>query len=128
MRRDPQGLIEVPLPPSSGPNDGAGDRVGDRVGTLESDLGPEVYRELLTAFLSQLTAQRADLNDAAAVGDVPAARYVAHQIKGTALSFGAVHLYELADRVLRLGGDEGELLQSLVGEIDKEVDHLQAAK
>ncbi|MBA3349236.1 MAG: Hpt domain-containing protein [Actinobacteria bacterium] len=99
---------------------------GDGAGPLENDLGPEVYRELLTDFLSHLTSQLAAIKDAAATGDVPAARRMAHQIKGTALSFGAVHLDELADRLLRLDPDEGELLRLCAGDVEEEVGQLQA--
>ncbi|MBA2272474.1 MAG: Hpt domain-containing protein [Actinobacteria bacterium] len=98
----------------------------DGAGTLESDLGPEVYQELLAGFLSHLTSQVADLENAARIGGVPAARSVAHQIKSIASSFRAVHLNELTDHLLRLDGDEGELLESLVHAIDREVSQLQA--
>ena len=97
-------------------------------GTLESDVGPEVYQELLASFLAHLSVQKAELDRRRrADGDVAAAQYVAHQIKGTALSFGAVRLDELAQRVLHIDGDQVELLRSLVEEIDAEIETLQAA-
>jgi HPt (histidine-containing phosphotransfer) domain-containing protein len=94
--------------------------------TLESDVGPEVYQDLLGAFLAHLSQQVVDLNAAAANRDVLAAQCVAHQIKGTASSFGAVVLDELADRMLALQGDQVELLLSLVIEIDVQVVHFRS--
>jgi HPt (histidine-containing phosphotransfer) domain-containing protein len=96
------------------------------VGTLEADVGPEMYPELLAAFLEYLSPQVAELNDSAAVGDVPAAQYVAHQIKGTASSFGALHLEGLAVRVLQMDPNQDERLRSLVSEIETEAVRLQA--
>jgi HPt (histidine-containing phosphotransfer) domain-containing protein len=96
--------------------------------TLESDLGPVVYRELLDAFLAHLPAQLAQLRNDAARGDVPAARYIAHQIKGMATSFGAVHLDDLATRVLGIGRDDDDLLRSLVDEIGVEIGQLRAIR
>jgi HPt (histidine-containing phosphotransfer) domain-containing protein len=98
---------------------------GGAAGTLETDVGPEVYRQLLERFLRNLPGLLADLNSAAQAGDVPAARYVAHQIKGSALSFGALSLDELAWRVLWLGEDQGHLLPTLVDRLEREIDRLQ---
>lgn len=97
------------------------------LGTIENDVGSEVYQELLVDFLAQLPLYLIDLNAAAAVDDVPAARYVAHQIKGNALSFGAAGLDGLAERVLSIGKGESELLRPLVGEFVREVARLQAS-
>ncbi len=95
-------------------------------GPLESDVGPEVYKELLESFLTHLSLQAVELGTAAAAGDVAAAQGVAHQIKGTATSFGAGRLDELAQRVMAMDGDEHDLLPSVVGEIDAEIRSLQA--
>ena len=94
-------------------------------GTLESDVGPEVYKSLLESFLTHLSLQAVELETAAAFGDVAAAQGVAHQIKGTATSFGAGRLDELAERVMAMDSDEHELLRFLVGEIDAEIRALQ---
>jgi len=94
--------------------------------TIEGDVGVEAYQELLADFLGQLPMYLTDLNAAAAVSDVPAARYVAHQIKGNALSFGAVGLDELAQRLLAISKADGELLRPIVGDIEREVAHLRA--
>jgi HPt (histidine-containing phosphotransfer) domain-containing protein len=96
------------------------------VGALESDVGPEAYQQLLADFLGHLPLQVAELHNAAAAADIPAARYVAHQIKGTAPSFGALHLDELADRLLRIARNQQDRLQPLVDEIDAEATRLQA--
>jgi HPt (histidine-containing phosphotransfer) domain-containing protein len=95
-------------------------------GTLESDVGPEVYQELLASFVAHLSLQVSRLNAAADESDVAAAQGVAHQIKGTASSFGATRLDELAKRVLQMADTEVELLRSLVQEIAAEVGTFQA--
>jgi HPt (histidine-containing phosphotransfer) domain-containing protein len=95
-------------------------------GTLERDVSPEVYQELLAAFLSHLSLQRVALNDAVANEDVALGQGVAHQIKGTALAFGAARLDVLAKRLLDIDADQRELLSSLVSEIDAEILTLQA--
>jgi HPt (histidine-containing phosphotransfer) domain-containing protein len=95
-------------------------------GTIESDVGSDVYQELLVDFLDHLSVQHEDLRKAAAAKDVPAARYVAHQIKGTALSFGAVRLDGILDRMLTTGKDQDERLQTLVVEFGEEIGRLQA--
>ncbi len=94
--------------------------------TLEHDVGPELYQELLAAFLSHLSLQRIELNDAVANEDVALGQDVAHQIKGIALSFGAARLDVLAKRLLDIDVDQRELLSSLVSEIDAEICTLQA--
>lgn len=94
------------------------------VHTLESEVGPEVYRQLLVAFLAHLPRQLSDLMDAAEVGDVPKGRYVAHQLKGAALSFGAVELDGLAERVLQIGRDQDDQLRRLAEDIRVEVERL----
>jgi HPt (histidine-containing phosphotransfer) domain-containing protein len=93
---------------------------GDQ-GTLEADVGPEIYHELLTEFLSHLVVQVTELRAAAADFDVPRAQSVAHQIKGTAGSFGAVGLDRLSKRMLQMDAAQLDLLQTLVDEIEAEV-------
>jgi HPt (histidine-containing phosphotransfer) domain-containing protein len=94
--------------------------------TLESDVGPEVYQELLASFRAHLLVQVVELRSAAATGDVAAAQYVAHQMKGTAPSFGALRLDDLAHRLLGIQPHDVALLDDLVSEIDAEVDALQS--
>jgi HPt (histidine-containing phosphotransfer) domain-containing protein len=93
--------------------------------TLESDVGTEVYQELLAAFMDSLTLTIVELSRAAALGDVPAARYIGHQIVGTAAGFGAVELGELAQRLLWTGSDQKAQLGSIVDKIDREISRLQ---
>jgi HPt (histidine-containing phosphotransfer) domain-containing protein len=95
--------------------------------TLESDVGPEVYQELLESFLALLSVQKVELATAAREQDVLAAQSVAHQIKGTASSFGAVRLDELSTRLMEIDAAEVELLRSLVRDIDIEVASFQGA-
>jgi HPt (histidine-containing phosphotransfer) domain-containing protein len=98
----------------------------EALGSLESDVGSEVYRELLEAFLAHLSLQAVELGIAAADGDVVAAQYVAHQIKGTATSFGATRLDEVAHHILVMEAGQRELLRSLVSKLDAEIRSLQA--
>jgi two-component system sensor histidine kinase/response regulator len=95
--------------------------------TMESQVGSDAYQRLLAGFLDELDWHVAELNSAAVVGNVPAARYVAHQITGNALAFGAARLHELADQVLQVGRDRGDLLASIVDQFAGEVDHLHEA-
>jgi HPt (histidine-containing phosphotransfer) domain-containing protein len=95
------------------------------VATVEEDLGRELYRELHGDFLAQLPSQVSALKDAGKAGDVSAARFVAHQLTGTAPSFGASALNDLAVCVLGLQVDQSRLLSALVDEIDREVAHLR---
>jgi HPt (histidine-containing phosphotransfer) domain-containing protein len=109
------------------PGHGAGLDRASTVTTLESDVGPEVYRELLGSFLAQLSVQKVELGTAAAEQDVVAAQFVAHQIAGTASSFGALRLDELATRLMQIDDAEVELLRSLVRDIDAEVASFRGA-
>lgn len=95
-------------------------------GTIEDDVGSEVYAELLSEFLAHLALQRIELVAAAGDGDVAGAQRVAHQIKGTAPSFGAARLDDLAHRLLGMDGADVELLCSLVRDVDAEILTLQA--
>jgi HPt (histidine-containing phosphotransfer) domain-containing protein len=95
--------------------------------TLESDVGSEVYQDLLGSFLAQLSVQRVELGAAAREQDVLAAQFVAHQIKGTASSFGAVRLDALATQLMELDGADVEPLRSLVRDMDIEVASFQGA-
>ncbi len=101
------------------------DSSADGCTTLERDVGPEVYQELLCAFLEHLSIQLHDLRQAAEAADVPAAKYIAHQIKGTATSFGAARLDELAVVMLQMDHDQDELLISLVDDMGTEIANLQ---
>ncbi|PZS28898.1 MAG: hypothetical protein DLM59_13805 [Pseudonocardiales bacterium] len=95
--------------------------------SLARDLGADAYVAVLDAFMEQLPGQVADLDAAAAVGDVPRARYVAHQLIGTAVDFGAVGLDDLARRILSVGPGEDAALRPIVELIGTEVDRLRAA-
>ena len=86
-----------------------------------------MYQELLESFLAQLSVQRVELGTAAKEQDVLAAQSVAHQIKGTASSFGAVRLDELSNRLMQLDGADVELLRSLVRDLEIEMASFQGA-
>jgi HPt (histidine-containing phosphotransfer) domain-containing protein len=90
------------------------------LGSIESEIGSEAYARLLEAFLHAFPLQLAELRSAAAAGDLPGVRYVAHQLKGNATSFGAVHLDELADQVLRIPRDQCGPLDLIVDEFSEE--------
>ena len=95
-------------------------------GTLENDVGSEVYKEVLEAFLIHLSLQAVELDAAGADCDVAAAQFVAHQIKGTATSFGATRLDEVAQHLLAIEADQCDRLRSLVSELDAEIRSFQA--
>jgi HPt (histidine-containing phosphotransfer) domain-containing protein len=94
--------------------------------TVEKDLGPKLYRELHSDFLALLPTQVLALQDADKAGDLLAARFVAHQLSGTAPSFGARALNDLAVCVLGLQVGQGRLLSALIDEIDREVVRLRS--
>ncbi len=98
---------------------------GVGVAPLEREVGPEVYQELLAAFMDGMPLMLVELSRAASLGDVKAGRYVGHQIVGTASGFGADRLGDLGQRLLWIGSDQGEVLRSLVDKIEREVCHLQ---
>ena len=97
------------------------------VGTLEEDVGAEVYSELRGEFLAYLSQQAAQLAAAAEAGDVTAAQAVAHQIKGTASSFGAIRLDELAMDLMQIADTQVELLDSIVRDICAQAAALRGA-
>jgi HPt (histidine-containing phosphotransfer) domain-containing protein len=85
-----------------------------------------MYKELLAAFLSHLSFHRSELSAALAQDDIASAQGVAHQIKGTASSFGAGRLDGVARRLLDIDAGEQTLFRSLVAEMDAEIRTLQA--
>lgn len=97
------------------------------VTTLERDVGTEVYQELLVSFVTLLSAQALQLATAAQQRDLESAQFIAHQIMGTASSFGAVRLHELAARLMQIEDSQIELLRFLVREIDSEVASFRGA-
>jgi HPt (histidine-containing phosphotransfer) domain-containing protein len=97
------------------------------VSTLERDVGPEVYQELLGSFVTLLSVQTVELTTAGRQRDLQSAQFIAHQIMGTASSFGAVRLHELAARLMQIEESQIELLRFLVREIDSEVASFRGA-
>jgi HPt (histidine-containing phosphotransfer) domain-containing protein len=95
---------------------------------FERDVGPILYQELRKDFIEQLSPQLGQLTVAAAAGDAKAARVVAHQLKGTAPSFGAIDLDRLAAQLLAMNGHDPHRLRALVDEIRREVIRLQARR
>jgi HPt (histidine-containing phosphotransfer) domain-containing protein len=97
------------------------------VSTLERDVGPEVYQELLGSFVTMLSVQSVELATAGRKRDLQSAQFIAHQIMGTASSFGAVRLHDLAARLMQIEESQIELLRFLVREIDTEVASFRGA-
>jgi HPt (histidine-containing phosphotransfer) domain-containing protein len=97
------------------------------VTTLERDVGPEVYQELLGSFVTMLSVQSVELATAGRKRDLQSAQFIAHQIMGTASSFGAVRLHDLAARLMQIEESQIELLRFLVREIDTEVASFRGA-
>jgi HPt (histidine-containing phosphotransfer) domain-containing protein len=100
------------------------------VNTLEADLGPELYGELLSDFLGQLMSQGAHLRqaDEAEPRDLVGARSIAHQLKGTAPAFGAGRLEDLATGFLESTDSHEADLGALIDEVDAEISRLQAPR
>ena len=85
----------------------------------------ELLAQLLALLREELPAQRAQLAAAAAAGDAPRLRTVAHAIKGSVMNFGAVPLVRALQAIesVAAGGDAAdarralELLDRLAAEI-----------
>ena len=66
---------------------------------LRDQLGPDGLIELVTMFLARTPDRLAKLRAVAGAGDAPALREHAHSLKGTARSFGAAEMGEIAARI-----------------------------
>ena len=84
-----------------GPFSGASSAAVDRgaVQQLQDQLGPDELTELVTAFLARTPDRLAALRVVAGTGDAPALRERAHSLKGSARSFGAAEMGEIAARI-----------------------------
>jgi histidine phosphotransfer protein HptB len=75
---------------------------------LENDLGRESMVELLELFRTESERRRSRIEMAIAAGDSVAAGHEAHALKGSALTFGAGMLSELA-LIMEHAGRQGDL-------------------
>jgi HPt (histidine-containing phosphotransfer) domain-containing protein len=84
-----------------GPLSGGSAAAVDRgaVQQLQDQLGPDGLTELVTAFLAGTPDRLAALRAVAGTGDAPALRERAHSLKGSARSFGAAEMGEIAARI-----------------------------
>jgi HPt (histidine-containing phosphotransfer) domain-containing protein len=84
-----------------GPFAGASAAAVDRgaVQQLQDQLGPDGLTELVTTFLARTPDRLAALRAVAGTGDAPALRERAHSLKGSARSFGAAEMGEIAARI-----------------------------
>ncbi len=67
---------------------------------------PEFLVEVLSAGISDMESQSADLIAAIDAGDIDAVRSHAHALKGVCLNMGAVRLAALASRLMTIPGNE----------------------
>jgi HPt (histidine-containing phosphotransfer) domain-containing protein len=75
---------------------------------LENDLGRESMSELLELFRAESERRRSRIETGIAAGDSIAAGHEAHALKGSALTFGAGMLSELA-LIMEHAGRQGDL-------------------
>jgi signal transduction histidine kinase/CheY-like chemotaxis protein/HPt (histidine-containing phosphotransfer) domain-containing protein len=107
----------------------AGCDVPNAMGNLEREIGPEAYARLFAVFLASIPPRLNELNDAVAAGDMQTVRYVAHNLKGTAASFGATRLGELAHQIGRqLRAEERQLLAESVQQLNEEFKRVGASR
>ena len=66
---------------------------------LQDQLGPDGLTELVTTVLTRTPDRLAALRAVAGTGDAPALRERAHSLKGSARSFGAAEMGEIAARI-----------------------------
>lgn len=71
-----------------------------------TDGDAELYADLATMFDDQARVLLSELGDAVGTADLAAIERVAHQLKGSAASVGAVRIAELAEAMCRLGESE----------------------
>ncbi|MFM2081975.1 MAG: hypothetical protein RL380_666 [Verrucomicrobiota bacterium] len=76
-----------------------------------SDNDPKTLRELVTLYLTQTTAQVAELTAAVAAGDAPAVRRVAHSCAGASATCG-INAFVPALRELEQQGAAGSLMDA----------------
>lgn len=84
---------------------------------LEKDLGRDSMLDLVKIFKTESTRRCRLIETAIAAGDADAARHDAHALKGSALTFGATRLSELA-MVLEQAGRSADL-ESLTRDVDQ---------
>jgi signal transduction histidine kinase/CheY-like chemotaxis protein/HPt (histidine-containing phosphotransfer) domain-containing protein len=102
--------------------------VSSPAGKLELEIGPEAYARLFGIFLASVPPRLAQLINAVTSGDMETVRHVAHNLKGTAASFGAVRLGEIAELIERqLREEERDNLRELVKQLDQEFKKVRAA-
>jgi PAS domain S-box-containing protein len=112
---------QAPTPPQSSP-DGAFNAV--MIDEIESLLGKDGMRGLLSKFSTNIETYRDKLLAAHASGNAKAVAEAAHALRGVAAQFGADHLSVLAKRIEESGGDSTQT-QKLSAEL---VDAVGAAR
>jgi signal transduction histidine kinase/HPt (histidine-containing phosphotransfer) domain-containing protein/ActR/RegA family two-component response regulator len=113
---------------ATAPPQAVGPDVSGVAGKLEQEIGAEAYARLFGVFLASVPPRLAELINAVAAGDMETVRHVAHNLKGTAASFGAVRLGELAELIERqLRAEERDELRKLVKELAQEFKQVRAS-
>jgi two-component system, sensor histidine kinase and response regulator len=104
----------VPAAPAADGNGGGGDPLIDesRIEGFRRDY-PDMARQLVTLFADTTPPLLAELRDAAARGDGPAAAQAAHKLKGSSQNVGALRMAEIAMRL-----EQGDLDVGTVDALD----------
>jgi len=112
-------------PKAAGDSDGTDAEVVEGLQRLEGTIGSVAYVAVCAAFLRSCPAQVGELNDAVAAGDVVATSRLAHKLKGSMASLGAVRLSRLAAELE--SHDRGDdRLRAVLSEFDHEFARVQA--
>jgi PAS domain S-box-containing protein len=105
---------EPPLP--EGGNDG---EMPEGLRQLEHMIGSVAFAEVCGTFLRTCPSQIREIDGAVAAGDVQTTREIAHKLRGSMQSFGAVRLGELAAQLER-PDQRADRLALMVAELDVE--------
>jgi HPt (histidine-containing phosphotransfer) domain-containing protein len=110
--------VEAPVPDREEETEAA---LGDRLGAIRSSLPPAAFDRICELFLSNTPGVIHRLGVAVRAGDADTARDVAHNLKGSMATLGAVRLSALAGRLEDGvgGGEAGVVLRQIDEEYDK---------
>ena len=119
-------LSAYPVISKAGPTgaDAAGklEIVSDKVlSELRTQVGDDVFQPLLEAFAEETQSYREQISAAVAGGDLPAAKRIAHALKGASESLGALQTGALAKAIeidAKTIADAAAVLPKLVASID----------
>lgn len=94
-------------------------QIVDSLRTLNPDDDGALFREIVSLYLQDATAQIAAIRTAAAIGDVTGAVRAAHSLRGSSGNFGATWLATLAQQSeTEIRAGRLEAVSALLSEID----------